>query len=470
MLKFICVIFFFMKEIFQDMNIIIVGCGKVGQKITEMLSLENEHNITIIDPDYSVVSDLTNEYDIMGVEGSGTSIDILTEAGIENADILIAVTGSDEINIITCLIAKKAGNCKTIARVRRPEYRKEINLIKDELGLAMVINPELAAASEIARLIRFPSAIQIDTFAKGRVEILKFKISEDSPLCDLRIADMSTKLKSEILVCGVERGEEAAIPRGDFVLKEGDKISIVGSYENVTEFFKKIGFKMQTIRDTTIVGGGETAYYLAKQLITTGVRVKIIEKDAKRCGELCELLPKATIINGDGTDTRVLMEEGLEGAGSFVTLINIDEENIMLSLFAKSKTDGKIITKINKIAYDEVIKGLDLDAIIYPKNITAEYIVRFVRATNNSLGNNIETMHFILDGKAEALEFKIEKDSPVADITLENLSLKQNVLIACINRGTKVFMPHGKDVIKAGDNVIVVTTSHGFEDISDILK
>jgi len=452
------------------MNIIIVGCGKVGQKITEMLSLENEHNITIIDPDYSVVSDLTNEYDIMGVEGSGTSIDILTEAGIENADILIAVTGSDEINIITCLIAKKAGNCKTIARVRRPEYRKEINLIKDELGLAMVINPELAAASEIARLIRFPSAIQIDTFAKGRVEILKFKISEDSPLCDLRIADMSTKLKSEILVCGVERGEEAAIPRGDFVLKEGDKISIVGSYENVTEFFKKIGFKMQTIRDTTIVGGGETAYYLAKQLITTGVRVKIIEKDAKRCGELCELLPKATIINGDGTDTRVLMEEGLEGAGSFVTLINIDEENIMLSLFAKSKTDGKIITKINKIAYDEVIKGLDLDAIIYPKNITAEYIVRFVRATNNSLGNNIETMHFILDGKAEALEFKIEKDSPVADITLENLSLKQNVLIACINRGTKVFMPHGKDVIKAGDNVIVVTTSHGFEDISDILK
>lgn len=470
MLKFICVIFFSIKEIFQNMNIIIVGCGKVGQKITEMLSLENEHNITIIDPDYSVVSDFTNEYDIMGVEGSGTSIDTLTEAGIENADILIAVTGSDEINIITCLIAKKAGNCKTIARVRRPEYRKEINLIKDELGLAMVINPELAAASEIARLIRFPSAIQIDTFAKGRVEILKFKISEDSPLCDLRIADMSTKLKSEILVCGVERGEEAAIPRGDFVLKEGDKISIVGSYENVTEFFKKIGFKMQTIRDTTIVGGGETAYYLAKQLITTGVRVKIIEKDAKRCGELCELLPKATIINGDGTDTRVLMEEGLEGAGSFVTLINIDEENIMLSLFAKSKTDGKIITKINKIAYDEVINGLDLDAIIYPKNITAEYIVRFVRATNNSLGNNIETMHFILDGKAEALEFKIEKDSPVADITLENLSLKQNVLIACINRGTKVFMPHGKDMIKAGDNVIVVTTSHGFEDISDILK
>ena len=452
------------------MIIIIVGCGKVGQKITEMLSLEKEHNITVVDLNFPVVSSLANEYDIMGVEGSGTSIETLTEAGIENADILIAITGSDEINIITCLLAKKLGNCKTIARVRKPEYRKEIHLIKEELGLAMVINPELAAASEIARLIRFPSAIQIDTFAKGRVEILKFRIFEGSPLCDLKIADMSSKLNCEILVCGVERGDDAAIPRGDFILKEGDKISIVGSYENVTDFFRKIGFKSQTIKDTTIVGGGETAYYLAKQLISTGTRVKIIEKDTKRCEELCEILPKATIINGDGTDTRVLMEEGLENAGSFVTLINIDEENIMLSLFAKSKTDGKIITKINKIAYDEVINNLDLDAIIYPKNITAEYIVRFVRATNNSLGNNIETMHFILDGKAEALEFKIEKDSPVADITLEQLSLKENVLIACISRGTKVFMPRGKDMIKAGDNVVVVTTSSGFEDIRDILR
>lgn len=452
------------------MNIIIVGCGKVGQKIAEILSLEKEHNITVVDLNYSVVSTLTNEYDIMGVEGSGTSIESLTDAGIKNADVLIAITGSDEINIITCLLAKKLGNCKTIARVRKPEYRKEINLIKEELGLAMVINPELAAAAEIARLIRFPSAIQIDTFAKGRVEILKFKILEGSPLCDLKIADMSAKLKCEVLVCGVERGDEAVIPKGDFVLKEGDKISIVGSYENVTDFFKKIGFKSQTIKDTTIVGGGETAYYLAKQLITTGVSVKIIEKDPKRCEELCELLPKATIINGDGTDTRVLMEEGVENSGSFVTLINIDEENIMLSLFAKSKTEGKVITKINKIAYDEVINNLDLDAIIYPKNITAEYIVRFVRATNNSIGNNIETIHFILDGKAEALEFKIEKDSPVADITLEELNLKKDVLIACISRGTKVFMPRGKDMIKAGDNVVVVTTSSGFEDIRDILR
>lgn len=452
------------------MNIIIVGCGKVGQKITEMLSLEKEHNITVVDLNSAVVSALVNEYDIMGVEGSGTSMDTLSEAGIENADVLIAITGSDEINLITCLIAKKMGNCKSIARVRKPEYRREINLIKEDLGLAMVINPELTAASEIARVLRFPSAIDIDTFAKGRVEILKFKVSDESPLADLRIADMGDKLNCNVLICGVERGDEAIIPRGDFVVKSGDKVSIIGSFEDVTEFFKKIGFKMQTIKDTTIVGGGETGYYLAKRLLKTGFSVKILEKDEKRCEELCRLLPKATIINGDGTDTRVLLEEGLEHASSFVSLINIDEENIMLSLFAKSKTNAKVITKINRIAYDDVINGLDLDTIIYPKNITAEYIVRFVRATNNSLGNNIETMHLLLDDKAEALEFKIEKDSPVANIPLEKLELKDNVLIACINRGTKVIIPRGKDAIEAGDNVIVVTSHFGFEDIRDILK
>ncbi|MBQ2897627.1 MAG: Trk system potassium transporter TrkA [Clostridia bacterium] len=452
------------------MNIIIVGCGKVGQKITEMLSYEKEHNITVIDHRYSVVSHLANEYDIMGVEGSGTSIDTLTEAGIENADILIAVTGSDEINLITCLIAKKAGNCQTIARVRKPEFGKEIALLKDDLGLAMVINPELAAATEIARVLKFPSAIQIDTFAKGRVELLKFKIPESSPLDNLKISDLSAKLDCDVLVCGIERGEEAVIPRGDFVLKQGDKISIVGAFANVTDFFKKIGFKPHNIKDTTIVGGGETAYYLAKILQQSAFNVKIIEKDSNRCDELCRLLPKTTIINGDGTDTRVLMEEGLEYAGSFVSLINIDEENIMLSLFAKSKTNAKVITKINRIAYDEVISGLDLDTIIYPKNITAEYIVRFVRAKNNSVGSNIETMHFVLDGKAEALEFKIEKDSPVANVALEELTLKDNVLVACINRGRRIIIPRGKDVMQPGDTVVVVTVSSGFKDISDILK
>ncbi len=452
------------------MKIIIVGCGKIGQKIVEKLCREDEHDITIIDLRSDVVSDITGQFDIMGVVGSGTDYDILIEAGVEDTDLLIAVTGTDELNLLTCLMAKKTGDCQTIARVRKPEYSSKLHMFKEDLGLAMIINSEHAAATEMARCLRFPSAIQIDTFAKGRIEILKFRIPEESVLDQLQIKDMSQKLGCDVLVCGVERGEEAFIPGGDFKLHCGDRISIVASIENGTYFFKKIGIKTNRVKDTIIVGGGDTAYYLAYQLLQSGIDVKIIEKKEDRCAELCKLLPKATVINGDGTDNRVLVEEGLEYADSFVSLTNIDEENVLLSLFAKSKMNGKLITKINRIAYDNVIKNLDLDTTIYPKNITAEYIVRFVRAKKNSIGSNIETMHTILEGKAEALEFRILDNSPVLDIPLEKLELKKNILVACINRNGNVIIPRGRDVITAGDTVVVVTTHTGFKDISDILE
>ncbi len=452
------------------MKIIIVGCGKVGQKLAEKLSLEKEHDITVVDLRRKVIEDLINQYDIMGVAGSCADLDTLTEAGIEAADILIAVTGSDELNLLTCLMAKKAGGCQTIARVRKPEYAKALRLFKEDLGLAMIINPELAAAAEIARALRFPQAIQIDTFAKGRVEILKFKIPEGSILDGLKIAQLGQKVDCDILVCGVTRGEEAFIPGGDFILKSGDFISIVASLKSGAEFFKQLGIKTSRVKDAMIVGGGEIAYYLAKQLLATGIKVKLIEIDTERSEELCQLLPKATIINADGTDNRVLLEEGIEYADSFIAMTNIDEENILLSLFAKSKTNGKLITKINRIAYDEVISNLDLDTTIYPKNITADYIVKFVRAKNNSIGSNIETMHLILDGKAEALEFRICDGSPIEGLSIEKLNLKKNILIACINRGGKVIIPRGRDIIEAGDTVIVVTTHTGFKDIKDILE
>ena len=393
------------------MNVIIVGCGKVGQKITEMLYNEKEHNITVIDINSKFVQSIADEYDVMGVIGSGASIDTLNDAGISDADVLIAVTGSDELNLLTCLVAKKAGNCFTIARVRKPEYSKELHFFKEDLGLAMIINPEQAAANEIARVLRFPSAIRIDTFAKGRIEILKFRIPEDSVLNEVRIADVVTQLGCDILVCGVQRDDEAHIPGGEFVLKSGDLVSVICSIDNSVEFFKKIGIKTNRVKDTIIVGGGEIAYYLAKTLLKTGVKVKIIEQKPEVCDKLCQLLPKAQIINGDGTDNRLLIEEGMEEAGSFVSLTNIDEENIMLSLFAKSNSNAKVVTKINRISYGEVIDNLGLDTIIYPKNITAEYIVRFVRAKNNSRGSNVETIHFILDNKGEALEFRIKEDS-----------------------------------------------------------
>lgn len=452
------------------MNIIIAGCGKVGQKLAEKLCLEKEHNITVIDTRSHIINTLANEYDIMGVCGNSASIDTLYDADIEDADILIAVTGSDELNLLTCLIARKMCSCQTIARVRKPEYGKELHLFKNDLGLAMIINPELTAATEIARILRSPTAIKIDTFAKGRVEILKFKIPQGSPLDNLKIADIHHTTSCDILVCGVERDEEAIIPRGDFILKSGDIISIVGSIQDEHIFFKKIGIKTNKIKDAIIVGGGEIAYYLAKQLIKANIDVKIIEHNEARCHKLCELLPKATIIHGDGTDNKLLLEEGIEHTDAFVSLTNIDEENIILSMFAQSMCNGKIVTKVNRITYDNVINALDVGTTIYPKNITADYIVRFVRAMHNSIGSNIETMHGILNGKAEALEFRIRENSPVANIPLEDLMLKKNVLIACINRNGRIFIPRGRDVILPDDTVIVVTTSFGLTDISDILE
>ena len=453
------------------MNIIIVGCGKVGHKITEKLSNEKEHNITVVDLRQAVVNEMVNEYDVMGIIGDCINVEMLEEAGVKEADILIALTGSDELNFTTCLLAKKLGNCETIARIRKPEYRRTVNLFKDDLGLAMVVNSDVIAAQEIARVLKFPNAIQIDTFAKGKVEILKFRVPDNSVLNDVKLADMSNKLNCDVLVCGVERNGEVYIPDGNFIIKSGDLLSIVATYRNCSEFFKKIGIKTERIKDCIIIGGGVTGYYLADLLLQSGINVKIIEQNQERCDELAYLLPNATVIHGDGTDNRLLLEEGIEYADSVVALTNIDEENILLSLFARSKTKGKLITKINRIAYDEVIKKLDLDTIVYPKDITAENVLKFVRAKNNSLGSsNIQTMHFILDGRAEALEFRIKENCSLLAKPLEKLRIKKNILVACINRNGKIIIPRGQDSIETGDSVVIVTTRSGLKDINDILE
>ena len=452
------------------MNIIVAGLGKIGLRLVELLSLEENHNITVIDTRASALQDVVHSYDVIGVAGNSASLDTLTEAGIKDADILIAVTGSDELNLLTCFIARKISKCDTIARVRNPEYAKELQLFKDDLGLAMIINPELSAATEIARTLSFPSAIKIDTFAKERVEIFKFAIKENSPLCDLRIADLSSRLDCDILVCGVEREDKAYIPDGNFILREGDFVSIVATFKKAVAFIKRIGLKTNKIKNTIIVGGGTTAVYLAKMLSKSGIQVKIIENNPQRSELLCSLLPEVSIINADGTENRTLSEEGIEKCEAFVALTNIDEENILLSLYAKTVSNAKIVTKINKINYDEVINSLGLDTIIYPKNLTAEQVIRFVRAKNNSLENNIETMHYIFDGKAEALEFRINENSPIVNKTIESLSLKKDIIIASINRNGSIITPRGKDTIVCGDTVIIVTTHKGLKDISDILE
>jgi len=449
------------------MKIIVVGCGKVGQKLTEQLNIE-KHDITVIDRRGSVVNEISGRLDVMGIVGNGANKEILENAGIKSADLLIAVSGSDELNILCCLLAKKIGGCQTIARIRNVEYSKEINLIKEELGLAMVINPELTAAQEISRLMMFPSAIQIDTFAKGKVELLKFRVNRGSVIDNMTIMDISSKLHCDVLVCVVERGNDVYIPNGNFTINEKDVISIVASPKNASIFFKKLGVMNNRVKDAMIIGGGEISCYLANSLIQMGVDVKIIEKDKEKCENICTLLEKATVICGDASDKQILLQAGLENTEAFISLTNLDEENILLSLYAKALTNCKIITKINRIAFDEVINGLDLDTTICPKNITAEYIVRFVRAMQNSYDSNIETMHEIIDGKVEALEFKIDKSNPKIGVPISEFKLKNNLLFACIYRNGEIIFPRGHDTLMAGDTIIVVTTITGMRDISDI--
>ena len=451
------------------MQIIIVGCGNVGATLTEQLSKEG-HNITVIDVDGQRVETVANQFDVMGVAGNGASFSVQNEAGIAEADLMIAVTTSDELNMLSCLIARKAGGCSTIARIRNPIYNKEIAFIKKELGLSMVINPEYAAACEIARLLKFPSAIKVDTFAKGRVELLKCKINEGSVLHGRPLTYLSSGLRCEVLICTVQRGDEVFIPDGNFVLQEKDVISVVASSRKANDFFKKIGMATNRIKTCMIIGGGETTYYLAKQLLSMGIGIKIIEQNKERCNELSELLPQAMVIHGDGTERNLLQEEGLPKVHSFVSWTSMDEENIMLSLYAKSISNAKTITKVHRIDYDKIIDSLDLGSVLYPKNITADYILQYVRAIQNSIGSNVETLYQLIEGKVEALEFRVNEQSRLVGIPLKELQLKDNLLIACINRKGVVITPGGQDSIQMGDTVVVVTTNQGFNDLKDILR
>lgn len=452
------------------MKIIIVGCGKVGTTLAEQLNREN-HDITLIDTNEEAIQNISDSADVMGVTGNGAVYQVQMEAGIQDADLLIATTNSDELNMLCCLIAKKAGNCHTIARIRNPEYSSEIRYIREELNLSLAINPELAAAREIARLLRFPSAIKIEPFAKGRIELLKFLIPEHSLLNDMRVMDVVNRLKSNVLICVVERGNDVVIPDGNFVMKKGDKISFIASHQGSADFFKKAGVDNNIVKSAMFVGGGKLTHYLCRLLEDTKIKIKIIERDEERCRQLSELLPKAMIIHGDGTDEQLLLEEGIRQTEAFASLTGFDEENIMLSLYASSQSKAKLITKVNKIAFENVINSLNLGSLIQPKMLTAEIILQYVRAMQNSMGSSsIETLYKIAADKAEALEFRVKEGSPVLGIPLEKLKLIDNLLVACINRGETIITPRGKDTVEAGDTVIVVTTHTGLNDLTDILR
>lgn len=451
------------------MNIIIIGCGKVGLTLAELLSAE-KHDVVLVDESPQKLSSIPEDIDALRVLGNGASINTQIDAGVETADILIAVTGSDELNLLCCLIAKKAGSCHTIARVRNPIYNKELDFIKVKLGISMIINPELTAATEISRLLRFPSAIKIDTFAKGRVELLKFRIRPEFGLDGMQISRIAGHTNSDVLICAVERGDDIVIPDGNFILRSNDLLSIIASPQNAAAFFRHIGFKTHQVKNAMIVGGGKIGYYTAKLLQDMNIDVRIVENDRGRCEQLSLLLPDATIICGDGTDKQLLLEEGLAETEAFVTLTGLDEENILLSLFAQANSHAKLITKVTKIAFTEIINNLDIGSVIYPKHLTADYILQYVRAMSNTIGSNVETLYQILDNRAEALEFAVHETSDVTDIPLSDLKLKSNLLIGSINRNGKTWIPRGQDTIQLGDTVIIVTSQKGLGDIRDILK
>ncbi len=451
------------------MNIIIVGCGMVGKNLVEQLN-EEGNKITVIDLDADSINAITTKYDVYGIVGSGATLKIQQEAGIGYADLFIAVTGSDELNLLCCLIAKKEGHCQTIARVETPEYRVEAPYLKDELGLAMVISPEYVAAREISKLLLFPSAIKIESFARGNVELIKLRIPEGSKLAGMAVKDVVSKLKSDVLVCTIERDSEAYIAKADFVFKEKDIISIVASHTNAMDFIKKLGFKSHATKNVILAGGGEICHYLCQILPNYGMRVKVIEKDAAVCDYLSSEFGKITVINADPTNNDTLLEEGVTDTDAFVSLLDLDEENILLSLSTKKLCSGKIITKITRSDFDTLASNLDLDTTVNPKTITSDMIIRYARATKNTLGSNVETLYNFIPGKAAAAEFIVKDNSPIAGTPISHLKFKSNILIASIIRDKTVIIPRGNDIIIPGDSVVIVSECMPFHDISDILR
>lgn len=452
----------------NKMKIVIIGCGKVGTSIARELNTSG-HDITVVDNNGAAVRRLSESLDVMGIEGNGATYEALSEAGAETADLVIAATARDEVNLYACLMARAAGVPHTIARVRSPEYTDDLYRVKDQLRLSMSINPELTEAIEISRLLRFSGALEIDSFAKGAVELIKVLVPPNSPLCDKKISQIDT-LKGRVRICTVERGNEVYIANGETRIKAGDKVSVVAKPEIAAKFFKKSGFNIGRSRDVILLGGGKVSFYLAQRLIKSGANVKIIERNEQRCNLLSSMLHDAMIIHGDCMDQELLLSEGIESADGVAALMDYDEENILISLYIKSVSHAKIITKINNESFDTIISNLGLESVISPKTLTGEYIARYIRAMQNSLGSNVETLYRLHEDRVEALEFRAKSNSRTVDTPLMQLDLKDDLQVICISRGGKIILPQGSDVIKPDDSVVVVTKHKGLSDLNDILR
>lgn len=451
------------------MKIVIIGDGKVGHTLMKELSQEG-HDIVIVDNNIEVVEKSLNTYDIMAIRGNGASYHVLKQAEADEADMLIAATSSDEINMLSCLVAKKLGTKRTVARVRNPEYSEQLFIMRGELGLNMSINPEYTAAKEISRVLRFPSAQKIETFSRGRVELIQMSVEKGSSLDGQPLLTIGSAFKSKILICAIERSDKIIIPSGNVTLQAGDEIYLTASNEQITMFVKNAGLMKEKIKTVMITGGGRITYYLSKMLENVGIEVKVIEEDYDRAKYLSEELPESMIIHGDGTNHELLLEEGIADVDSFVSLTGNDEENIIVSIFALKYNMKKVITKVNNLSLTHLLNENLLDTVVSPRYLTASQIIQYVRALQNSMGSNVQTLHRIINDQVETLEFTVKVKHDFLGIKLKDLKLKDKLLISCIVRDNKTIIPAGNDTIELNDSVIVVTTIPYLRDLKDIVK
>ena len=452
------------------MNIIIVGCGKIGTTILSSLLAEG-HDIVAVDSNPDVISEISNIYDSMYVCGSGTDCDTLSEAGVEHTELFVAVTGSDELNMLSCFIAKKMGAKHTIARIRNPEYNyKSLGFLRQQLDLSTSINPDLLAAEELFQVLKLPSAVKVEYFSHRNFELLELRLKENSPLCGARLSELRKKYEAKFLICVVQRGEEVYIPDGSFQLQAGDRIGLTAAPSEVQKLLKMMGILQKQARDVMILGASRMGYYLARMLLASGTNVKIIDRDHQRCQEISEKLPGAVVICGDGAQQELLLEEGIRSMDAFISLTGMDEENILISFFASSQGVKKVISKVNRDELRFIAEKLGLDTLISSRSVSSNVLSRYARALQNSLGSNVETLYKLMDDRVEALEFRVQTDFPMTNVPLKDMRLKSGILIAGIIRNRKTIIPSGVDVILPGDRVIVLSAASGMHDLSDVLK
>ena len=451
------------------MKIIIVGCGKVGYAIASQMAVEN-HDVVMVDSSAAALRKADSSLDIMCVEGNGASISVLKNAGAGTADLVIAVTDGDETNLVCCLIAKKLGAKHTIARVRNTDYRRDADMLKQEIGLDMVINPDLAAAREIARILSFPAAFSVEPFARGRIDMIGFYVSAKDALAGVPLSAFNRKRIAEVLFCAAEHEGQYVIPDGDFVPQPGDRMYMVGRKSELQKMLKGMGRTLQRVKDVSLLGGSRIAMYLTWELQRTNTRVRIVEQEAEDCMILADELPGAMVIQGDGTDGELIASEGIFNVDAFVSLTGRDEENLLMALTAKHSGVPKVLAKMNRPGYMELVRDTGIESIISPKNIVANQITSYVRALANSEGSAVESLYRLLDGSVEALEFTVTaKSGAMLHVPLKDLRLKKGVLLAAIVRGSEIIIPGGLTWIQEGDSVVVVTRNTGLDDLEDIL-